>query len=111
MRTSPSSSAARARYANTCNGSGACSGARATSRRSSTSSFPRGRAKRERANGAERTRPTNDAPMLSPEHVRVRRQGGELKLLGLDSELEARAVALAREVSDIAREHVGKARE
>ena len=49
--------------------------------------------------------------MLSPEHVRVRRQGGELKLLGLDRELEARAVALAREVSDIAREHVGKARE
>jgi uncharacterized protein len=49
--------------------------------------------------------------MLSPEHVRVRRQGGELKLLGLDSELEARAVALAREVSEIAREHVGKARE
>jgi hypothetical protein len=36
--------------------------------------------------------------MLSPEHVRVRRQGGELKLLGIDRELEARAVALAREV-------------
>jgi hypothetical protein len=49
--------------------------------------------------------------MLSPEHVRVRKQGGELKLLGLDRELEARAVALAREVSDIAREHVGHARE
>jgi predicted nuclease of restriction endonuclease-like RecB superfamily len=49
--------------------------------------------------------------MLSPEHVRVRRQGGELKLLGLDRELEARAVALAREVGDIAREHVGEARE
>lgn len=49
--------------------------------------------------------------MLSPEHVRVRRQGGELKLLGLDRDLEARAVAIAREVIDIAREHVGKTRD
>jgi predicted nuclease of restriction endonuclease-like RecB superfamily len=49
--------------------------------------------------------------MLSPEHVRVRKQGGELKLLGLDRDLEARAVALAREVSDIAREHVGRTRD
>jgi predicted nuclease of restriction endonuclease-like RecB superfamily len=49
--------------------------------------------------------------MLSPDHVRVRRQGNELKLLGLDRELQARAVAIAREVSDIAREHVGKTRD
>ncbi|HVR19628.1 MAG TPA: DUF790 family protein [Polyangiaceae bacterium] len=49
--------------------------------------------------------------MLSPEHVRVRRQGAELKLLGLDRGLEERAVALAREVLDVAREHVGQARE
>ena len=49
--------------------------------------------------------------MLSPEHVRVRRQGGELKLLALDPALFARAVAVAREISDIAREHVGKTRD
>jgi predicted nuclease of restriction endonuclease-like RecB superfamily len=48
--------------------------------------------------------------MLSPDHVRVRRQGRELKLLALDRDLEARAVAIAREVGDIAREHVGKTR-
>ncbi|HEX6764601.1 MAG TPA: DUF790 family protein, partial [Polyangiaceae bacterium] len=49
--------------------------------------------------------------MLSPDHVRVRRQGGELKLLGLDEDLLARAVALAREVSEIARAFVGKPRD
>jgi hypothetical protein len=46
--------------------------------------------------------------MLSPDHVRVRRKGNELKLLGLDKALAERAVTLAREVSDVAREHVGK---
>lgn len=49
--------------------------------------------------------------MLSPDHVRVRRQGNELKLLGLDRELETRAVAIARELGDIAREYVGKTRD
>jgi predicted nuclease of restriction endonuclease-like RecB superfamily len=49
--------------------------------------------------------------MLSPEHVRVRRKGNELQLLGLDKGLAERAVTLAREVSDIAREHVGRTRE
>ncbi|HEX6277502.1 MAG TPA: DUF790 family protein [Polyangiaceae bacterium] len=49
--------------------------------------------------------------MLSPEHVRVRQKGGELKLLGFERGLEERAVALARDVLDIARQHVGQARE
>jgi predicted nuclease of restriction endonuclease-like RecB superfamily len=49
--------------------------------------------------------------MLSPEHVRVRKKGTELQLLGLDRKLEERAVALAREVLDIAREHAGMTRE
>jgi predicted nuclease of restriction endonuclease-like RecB superfamily len=49
--------------------------------------------------------------MLSPEHVRVRQRGGELQLLSLTGELRERAVALAAEVSEIARSHVGKARE
>ena len=49
--------------------------------------------------------------MLSPDHVRVRRQGSELKLLGLDRELDARAVVIAREVTDVAREHLGKTRD
>ncbi len=49
--------------------------------------------------------------MLSPEHVRVRKKAGELKLLALDKDLLERAVALAREVSDVAREHVGMTRD
>jgi predicted nuclease of restriction endonuclease-like RecB superfamily len=49
--------------------------------------------------------------MLSPEHVRVRQKAGELKLLAFDKNLLERAAALAREVSDIAREHVGKTRD
>jgi predicted nuclease of restriction endonuclease-like RecB superfamily len=49
--------------------------------------------------------------MLSPEHVRVRRQGGELKLLGFDRDLQARAVALAGEILEIARESVGRTRD
>jgi predicted nuclease of restriction endonuclease-like RecB superfamily len=49
--------------------------------------------------------------MLSPEHVRVRQKGGELKLLGFERGLEERAVALAAEVLDAAREHVGKTRD
>ena len=49
--------------------------------------------------------------MLSPDHVRVRRKGNELKLLGLDKALEERAVAIAREVAETAREHVGRTRD
>jgi predicted nuclease of restriction endonuclease-like RecB superfamily len=49
--------------------------------------------------------------MLSPEHVRVRQKGGELRLLGFERGLEERVVALAREVLEIAREYVGRARE
>jgi len=48
--------------------------------------------------------------MLSPEHVRVRRQGGELKLLALGGELRARAVAIAGELAATAAEHVGRSR-
>jgi uncharacterized protein len=49
--------------------------------------------------------------MLSPEHVRVRRQGGELKLLALSGELRERAVAIARDLAAIAGEHVGQSRD
>jgi predicted nuclease of restriction endonuclease-like RecB superfamily len=49
--------------------------------------------------------------MLSPDHVRVRRKGNELKLLGLDKALEERAVALAREVAETARDYVGQTRD
>ncbi len=49
--------------------------------------------------------------MLSPEHVRVRRRGAELQVLGLSGELKARAVELARDVRALAVEHVGRSRE
>jgi predicted nuclease of restriction endonuclease-like RecB superfamily len=49
--------------------------------------------------------------MLSPEHVRVRRQGGELKLLALNGELRERALAIARDLTALAVEHVGRSRE
>jgi predicted nuclease of restriction endonuclease-like RecB superfamily len=49
--------------------------------------------------------------MLSPDHVRVRRSGDELKLLGLGGELRERAVELAREARALAVEHVGKTRD
>src|SRR5262245_55651381 len=49
--------------------------------------------------------------MLSPEHVRVRRQGKELKLLALGGELRARAVELARLVLDAAQASVGESRD
>jgi predicted nuclease of restriction endonuclease-like RecB superfamily len=48
--------------------------------------------------------------MLSPEHVRVRRQGSELKLLALSGELRERALAIARDLAAIAVEHVGRSR-
>jgi predicted nuclease of restriction endonuclease-like RecB superfamily len=49
--------------------------------------------------------------MLSPDHVRVRRQGSELKLLALGGELRERAVELARSARELACEHVGRTRE
>src|SRR6187401_1150109 len=49
--------------------------------------------------------------MLSPEHVRVRRQGGELKLLALNGTLRERALAIARDLALTAAEHVGHTRE
>jgi predicted nuclease of restriction endonuclease-like RecB superfamily len=49
--------------------------------------------------------------MLSPEHVRVRRQGRELKLLSLSGELRERASALAALVIGAARAGVGESRE
>ncbi|HTQ07473.1 MAG TPA: DUF790 family protein [Polyangiaceae bacterium] len=49
--------------------------------------------------------------MLSPEHVRVRRRGNELVVLGLTGELKERAVELARDLRAIAVEHVGRSRE
>ena len=49
--------------------------------------------------------------MLSPEHVRVRRQGGELKLLALGGSLRERALAIARDLALTAQEHVGRSRE
>lgn len=48
--------------------------------------------------------------MLSPEHVRVRRRGGELQLLALKGELRERALVLARDLAEVARAHVGKSR-
>ncbi|HWP06751.1 MAG TPA: DUF790 family protein [Polyangiaceae bacterium] len=48
--------------------------------------------------------------MLSPDHVRVRRRGGELQLLALKGELRERAVVIARDLADVARAHVGKSR-
>jgi predicted nuclease of restriction endonuclease-like RecB superfamily len=49
--------------------------------------------------------------MLSPEHVRVRRRGNELQLLGLSGDLRARAVLLATEVRELALSHVGRTRD
>jgi uncharacterized protein len=49
--------------------------------------------------------------MLSPEHVRVRRRGTELQVLGLSAELRERAVELARDVRALAFEHVGQSRD
>jgi predicted nuclease of restriction endonuclease-like RecB superfamily len=49
--------------------------------------------------------------MLSPEHVRVRRRGAELQVLGLSGELKARAVEVARDVRALAVEHVGRSRD
>lgn len=49
--------------------------------------------------------------MLSPEHVRVRRQGKELKLLSLGGELRARAVELARLVIQAAEASIGESRD
>jgi predicted nuclease of restriction endonuclease-like RecB superfamily len=49
--------------------------------------------------------------MLSPEHVRVRRRGQELRLLPLEGALRERAVALATELVACAREHVGRTRD
>ena len=48
--------------------------------------------------------------MLSPEHVRVRRSGGELQLLALKGALRERALVLAGELAEVARAHLGKSR-
>jgi len=48
--------------------------------------------------------------MLSPDHVRVRRRGRELQLLALKGELRERALAIAGELVDVARAHVGRTR-
>lgn len=48
--------------------------------------------------------------MLSPDHVRVRRSGGELQLLALKGALRERAVVIAGELAEVARAHVGKSR-
>jgi uncharacterized protein len=49
--------------------------------------------------------------MLSPEHVRVRRQGKELKLLSLGGELRASAVELSRLVIAAAEASIGESRD
>jgi predicted nuclease of restriction endonuclease-like RecB superfamily len=49
--------------------------------------------------------------MLSPEHVRVRRQGKELKLLSLGGELRQRAVELAALVLEAAGASIGESRD
>jgi predicted nuclease of restriction endonuclease-like RecB superfamily len=49
--------------------------------------------------------------MLSPEHVRARRRGNELKLQALDAAGRERAVALARVLIEFAREGLGRTRE
>jgi predicted nuclease of restriction endonuclease-like RecB superfamily len=49
--------------------------------------------------------------MLSPEHVRVRRQGKELKLLALGGELRQRAVELAALVIEAAHASIGESRD
>ena len=48
---------------------------------------------------------------MSPEHVRVRRQGGELKLLALTGSLRERALAIAGDLAAIAVKCVGKSRD
>ncbi|HEX5101941.1 MAG TPA: DUF790 family protein, partial [Polyangiaceae bacterium] len=48
--------------------------------------------------------------MLSPDHVRVRRRGGELSLLALKGDLRERALVIARDLAEVARAHVGKSR-
>jgi predicted nuclease of restriction endonuclease-like RecB superfamily len=49
--------------------------------------------------------------MLSPQHVRARRRGEELRLLPLEGMLRERAILIAAELLDSAREHVGKTRD
>jgi uncharacterized protein len=49
--------------------------------------------------------------MLSPEHVRVRRQGKELRLLALGGDLRKRAVELAELVIEAARASIGESRD
>jgi uncharacterized protein len=49
--------------------------------------------------------------MLSPEHVRVRRQGKELRLLSLGGELRRRAVELSGLVIQAAEASIGESRE
>jgi uncharacterized protein len=49
--------------------------------------------------------------MLSPEHVRVRRQGKELRLLSLAGELRRRAVELAGLVIQAAQASIGESRD
>jgi len=49
--------------------------------------------------------------MLSPEHIRVRRRGKELKLLALTGDLRARAVELAEILTAAARTGIGESRE
>jgi uncharacterized protein len=49
--------------------------------------------------------------MLSPDHVRARRRGEELKLQSLDGALRERALVIASELVACAREHVGRTRD
>ena len=49
--------------------------------------------------------------MLSPDHVRARRRGNELKVQGLDAAGRERAVALARVLIELAREGLGRTRD
>ena len=49
--------------------------------------------------------------MLTPEHVRARRVGSELKLVGFDGKVRARGLDLARAYLEIARAGVGQTRE
>lgn len=49
--------------------------------------------------------------MLSPEHVRARRRGNELKVQALDAAGRERAVALARVLIEFAREGAGRTRD
>src|SRR5688572_30104068 len=49
--------------------------------------------------------------MLSPEHVRVRRQGRELRLLSLGGELRRRAIELAGLVIQATQASIGESRD